>query len=179
MKTRILITVFALTVAVLASAQDIRYVGDKAVDLSPLRTWIKTGKGERPLQHWKEVRVESLASGLQTWPKCSIKVDGDTKTVFLRNLPKPTIDAFSQVELLDQQVEKLKDYVAAEKIRVRNLTANTPDSAPAGTPAGNQIRQQNIATANSENNMGRSTQAWKFGIADGEKRLRRVRLQVF
>ena len=122
MKVIILRVLIAVAATVAASAADLRYVNDKAVDLSPLNAWLKQRKGERPLKHWKEIRVVSI-SAVQPFPKCSVTVEGETKTVFLRNLPPPTLAAVAEVAALDQQVQQLSDSVAAERVRVDKLKA--------------------------------------------------------
>ena len=123
MKAKRLCVCLAVAATVAASAADLRYVNDTAVDLSPLDAWLKQRKGERPLKHWKELRVGSI-SAPPPIPKCSVTIEGETKTVFLRNLPPPTLDAFAQVALLEPQVQKLSDSVAAERIRVDKLKAD-------------------------------------------------------
>ena len=112
-----------MVATVAASAADLRYVNDTAVDLSPLDAWLKQRKGERPLKHWKELHITSITA-TQPIPKCSVTIEGETKTVFLRNLPPPTVDAFAQVAALEPQVQKLSDSVAAERIRVDKLKAD-------------------------------------------------------
>ena len=135
---------------VAAPAQEIRYVGNIPVDLAPLFKWLRTREGERPLAHWKQVKINTVNVGLDAWPKCAITVDDETRTVFLANVPKPAIAVFGEVVKLDTEIKQLDSYVAAERIRVRDMRANAPSEAYAGTRGYEQIRQVNVATSNLE-----------------------------
>jgi len=147
LKAKLLPVLIAAAAILAAGAQDIRYVNNIAVDLSPLRTWLQTRKGDRPLKHWKEIRVATI-SPEHPWPKGSVTIEGETKIVFLRDLPSATMAAFAEVAALRQQTEQLSNSVAAERIQVDKLKAGTHSRRFFRRAARNQQQQVKLGSTN-------------------------------
>ena len=118
---RIIISCFLLTLAV-ASAQDVRTVSGKSVDIQPVRDWFANPKGERPMKHWKRVKVEAINGDIGGWPKCSIVTEsGDTQTVLVKNLPRSIPAFFAGIKDQTDAIESLQTQIAADKQRREQL----------------------------------------------------------
>jgi hypothetical protein len=82
---RILGLLFFCAASACAQTNDIRTVSNIRVDLTPLRSWLITHDGERPLKHWKEIEIVGIEKYSKGRTACRIKVEGEEKIVLLRN----------------------------------------------------------------------------------------------
>jgi len=120
-----------------AGAEDIRVVGGKRIDLDALGT-------NSP---WRDLRIDAITS-VGAMPKVSVTVEGEPRTIHVKNLPPAIVKAFAEPIRLAGEVVKLEKYVEAEGQRLRRAGANTPAIATTGTDGGEQIRSYNNAVVN-------------------------------
>jgi len=136
--------VTALMLARVCLADEIRTVGGREVNLQPLIDWLSNRQGERPLKHWKEVKIREWKKTLSSWQHCVIQVEGIEKEVLISNLPERIMIAFSTVALLEARVEALRaecqsapavparDSIAARRKRPQAESAAGPSAAQLG-----------------------------------------------
>jgi hypothetical protein len=115
----ILVPLLALT----ANAADVRIVNNVRVDLQPVHNWMKNHKGERPMKHWKQIKITSFTPG-GPWPTCVMSIDGGgDKTVYLKNIPIVAIQYLNQRAYLESQIKTLSEQIAIDTKRLRSANA--------------------------------------------------------
>jgi uncharacterized protein YdcH (DUF465 family) len=80
-----------------SSSNDFRTVSGIKVNLGPVHDWLKTRKGERPLPHWKEIRIKEIIN-VGGFYKCTVSIEGEPeKSIIMSNLPEPVKKAFAGI----------------------------------------------------------------------------------
>jgi hypothetical protein len=107
---------------------DVRVVGTARVDLAPIHQWADRGeKDERPMKHWKIVKVETLQPAAP-WPTCYIQIDRlEHKTVYVKNVPKEMSQFLNDFSVIDAQVKALSDEIASDRSRLKVADAINAD----------------------------------------------------
>jgi hypothetical protein len=103
-KYQILVPIlFAAGLSVLAQ-EDVRVVNGVKVDLTPLHRWFVERRGERPMQHWKRLRISDVLKRVANWDACVVTLeDGSTLNILLDHFPpdiKTPIVTFKETESL-------------------------------------------------------------------------------
>jgi hypothetical protein len=121
-------TILLLAFLSCARADDVRIVNGAPVDLGPVHEWSARKKGERPLKHWKEVRVLDIkpVGGISHY---SVEIEGRMTEVMLEHLPERITRHFEQTNKLKQQADDLRDYVQKESLRIRDMSATAKATA--------------------------------------------------
>jgi hypothetical protein len=116
---------------------DNRMVSGVKVDLTPLHVWYQKQEGDRPLKHWKRLRVETPKDDVATWRRIVCKNDDDeTQDILVSNLPDTVLRFLEQTKSLVQQLngidadlKQLQDYVFNKEAGLSNYTStvSTPE----------------------------------------------------
>jgi hypothetical protein len=105
------------------NAADIRIVNNVRVNLQSVHDWVDNHDGERPMKHWKQIKIIQFVPG-GPWPTCTLLVDGkDHKTVYLKNIPVSAIQYLNQVSYLESQIKNLSEQIATDTKRLRVANA--------------------------------------------------------
>jgi hypothetical protein len=92
---------------------EIRTVNGKEVDLQPLIDWSAHKKGERPLKHWKMVRILEN-KGQTAYQVVMADIEGTQMQIALKNCPGAVLPLLSQKQALEAQLASVKqDHQAA------------------------------------------------------------------
>jgi hypothetical protein len=107
---------------------DIRVVSTTHVDLAPIHKWADGGeKNERPMKHWKIVKVETIQT-TAPWPTCYIQIDrGEHKSVYTKNIPADLSQFLTELNTLDAQTKALTDEVESDRSRLKVADAINAD----------------------------------------------------
>lgn len=96
-------------------AQDVRIVGGRAVDLQPVHTWFGTHKGERPMAHWKQIKVTQIKNPIATWDDCFIQTeDGATTEILLAHCDPSVRSSFAALSGADSRITFLESQINAD-----------------------------------------------------------------
>lgn len=76
-------------------AQTVR-VRNQPVDLTPIVEWLKDRKAERPMAHWKFVKVTSILSQQWGGHLVGAEIEGQSHTVLIQNIPSDLIEIFNR-----------------------------------------------------------------------------------
>ncbi len=148
MKTPLLLVLLVLPVM----AQEFRTVGGKQIDLSPLLAWQQNKEGERPLAHWKEVRITQCLGKIGTHTKCAAVIEGQAKTVLISNIKPETVARIAKVDALLAYTSKEAERLKREADRIERLDAVTPTGASGNANYVNAVMAQreqvNLAAVN-------------------------------
>src|SRR5438045_8265683 len=49
---------------------DVRMVKGIQVDLAPVHAWVSDRKGERPMEHWREIQMTEVKDTVGRWELC-------------------------------------------------------------------------------------------------------------
>ncbi len=64
-----------------ASAADLRVVNGVTVNLDQVNEWLASDrKAERPMKHWKQVRITEAKDLVGSWQRYAIKTESGQKT---------------------------------------------------------------------------------------------------
>lgn len=119
---KLLTLLFTISGLSIAFGADVRIVSNVRVDLQPVHDWYENRDGERPMKHWKQIAiVDFTPSG--PWPLCTLCGEV-SKTVYLKNLPGPVIQYWSQVGNLKTRIGNLENQISDDKKRLRIAQAN-------------------------------------------------------
>ena len=121
-----------LVLGVSLRAEEIRIVGGKRVDVEPVIEWLAHPKGERPLPHWKQIKVTECLGMIGQQTKCTVTVDGKSKTILLANLKPEIVKHFARLEYLKTYIPTETERLKQEELRL--------DQSHAATPAGKRQR---------------------------------------
>lgn len=92
---------------------EMRTVNGKEVDLQPLIDWAANKKGERPLKHWKLIRIEEN-KGQTAYQLVTADIEGARMQIALKNCPGSVLQLLSQKQTLQAQLASAKqDHQAA------------------------------------------------------------------
>jgi hypothetical protein len=90
-------------------AQDIRTVGGHPVDLAPVRAWLMTHQGDRPMKHWKQVQITEFKGETATMPHVIITIDdGRMQEVLLKNIDAPVLAPLRELAEIDRQIAEVQ-----------------------------------------------------------------------
>src|SRR5438445_145741 len=96
-------TLLILSLSATCSASELRVVGGREVNITPVVEWFQNHKGERPMKHWKEISFENYL-GLVNGGHCFDSViDGQRKTILLQNPPSDVIRMAKRLRELETQ----------------------------------------------------------------------------
>lgn len=132
----LLLSLFTLA-AFQTAATDIRFIGQQRIDLDALGT-------NSP---WRMLEIKSLVIGAP-FAKVTATIEGQSKIVYVRNLPANITKAFAESTRLAGEVAKLEKYVIAETQRLRRMSANIPAIASYDSSGGQIITDYNNAVVN-------------------------------
>lgn len=105
------------------NAADIRVVNNVRVDLTPVHNWLDNHEGERPMKHWKQIKIKDFTPG-GPWPTCVFSVDGSGgKTAYLKNIPASAMQYLNQISYLQSQIKTLSEQIATDTKRLRTANA--------------------------------------------------------
>jgi hypothetical protein len=100
-------------------------VGGVAVDLQPLHDWKTDHQGERPLKHWREVQVIGLERTV-AYPQVVVRMDGQQKTILLRNCPHRLLDSLNQRVGVEKQLNHAKKKTDRARSEVEYASTRAP-----------------------------------------------------
>jgi hypothetical protein len=114
MKTSALLVItFATVGAHLCYSAEMRSVNGKEVDLQPLIDWAADKKGERPLKHWKLVKIVEN-KGQSAFQIVSATIEGAKTEIALKNCPPEVLGLLAQKKDLETRLAAVKqDHQAA------------------------------------------------------------------
>jgi hypothetical protein len=119
-----------LTIPLMAlhlSASDVRIVGTVHVDIQPVHDWLENPTGDRPMAHWKEIKIIEFTPGAP-WPTSKFTADGKTKTAYLKNIPPVTIQYLNQINQLRAQIKNLKNQITNDRKQLHSADAVQAES---------------------------------------------------
>jgi len=137
MKSLLLLTIISLLLThVNTSATEMRKVGSTEVDLQPLIDWTAKKKGERPLKHWKLVKVQELKRQLPS-PVLLCDIEGAKTEIILRNCPKELTELLRRKSELDTKLAAARrdEGAAAEDLNEAHNKRQTRQAKRANTAA--------------------------------------------
>jgi len=144
--------VVGMTYGATANAKDIRIIGGKQVDLQQIYDWEKNPKGDRPLKHWKLVRITGL--GKEFTPSnhvVQVIIEGVQQTVAVRNMPKTLAaklarwqERKSRLTIVEQE---LRSALKASELAAAKVGAAYSKASPSFTNAvvAREQQKQNMA----------------------------------
>lgn len=113
LKTALLIAAAACIVSLEARSASLRHVNGKEVDLQPLIDWATDKKGERPLKHWKLIKIIEN-KGQSAFQLVEADIEGARIQIALRNCPTEILQLLAQKKDLEVRLASVKqDYQAA------------------------------------------------------------------
>jgi hypothetical protein len=125
--------VLICTTSLAQEIHDLRTVNGITVDLGPVRAWFakdKDTRGERPMKHWKQLRVTEAKEQMGTWTKCAVMTEDGLKVeLLIGNLP-PEVKAFFQT--MDQQYQAIvrwRGIIESDTRKIRQLDGSIPTLA--------------------------------------------------
>jgi hypothetical protein len=125
MKLKItLITVFC-SIGIGAFAQDLRVVNGITVDLGPVHTWLASSPRlltERPLAHWKILRIAEFKGQLAGWDQCLVRnEDGQVFDVLLAHLEPAVRNAFQQLSEVRASLKASRQQIYNDEDQLAGL----------------------------------------------------------
>jgi hypothetical protein len=101
---------------------DIRVVNGKEVDLAPVHKWLANRVGERPMKHWREIKLTGVSESPAPGLDCFVIEGSSPGFVLLKNPPaaakaqaQRSQAILSEMATLEDQIEQLrKTLVHAE-----------------------------------------------------------------
>ena len=102
------------------SADDFRSVNGIKVNLTPVHDWLKTHKGERPLPHWKQIRIKEMIN-VGGFYKCMVSIEDESQTsVIMSNMPDSVKKAFAGIAEKQSALESARAQVEQDKQNVES-----------------------------------------------------------
>jgi hypothetical protein len=130
------------TTALAQEVKDVRVVNNVTVDLSQVHQWLATHEGQRPLPHWKQIRVTEVKSNMGGWDCCVVKMENGAKAeMLIANLPATVKAFFQSVEQQHAQIIRLRAAIEADK-RLRTTMWSRymkTDSSVASVTGGSRV----------------------------------------
>ncbi len=108
-----------------ANGADLRTVGGVPVDLQPVHDWNTDHKGDRPLKHWKDVQVMKFER-TSAYPQVVARIDGQQRSILLRNCPQRLLNALSQRTAVEKQLDSARKKAAQTRSEVEYASTRTP-----------------------------------------------------
>lgn len=159
-----LIVPFSFLVAWSAFAQeshDWRTVNGVAVDLGPVHQWLVDRQGERPLKHWKQLRLVEMKGTLAGWDNCQVKTESGADTeLLLANLPADVKAFFQSLNRQHTEIVRLREVIVRDTQQIRLLEAKTPVAA-----------YGDINYVNSVMSQRRQLETWKANVETAREQL--------
>jgi hypothetical protein len=90
---------------------EIRTVGGIQVDIQPVLDWKSDQKGDRPMAHWKDVQVVKFER-TSAFPQVVARIDGQQKSILIRNCPTRLISALRQKAALEKNLANARKNTA-------------------------------------------------------------------
>jgi len=123
-----------------------RIVNGKEVDLQPLIDWSSHKKGERPLKHWKLLKILEN-KGQTAYSVVLADIEGTQTQIALKNCPDAALQLLSQKQALEGQLASVKhDHQAAAQdaanTRKRKEVKQAKRTEAADAEAEKNIRKQ-------------------------------------
>ncbi len=112
------------------AARDARVINNVTVDLTPVRQWFTDRKGERPMQHWKQIRVTDVKSRVSTYDRCMVKMEtGEAVDLLIANLPAEIRTLDTTLKQQAARIEQVRAVVEKDAPRQKVADAVTPKAA--------------------------------------------------
>ncbi len=147
--------VFSTWAATAQETRDLRVVNGVAVDLGPVHKWLADHQGERPLKHWKQLRVTEIKTPISGWERCRVKNEaGGEVELLVANLPAQVKTFFQSLNQQYADIVRLRTRIETETRTIRLLDGQIPEAAWGDTAYVNSVisqrRQLEAAKANLE-----------------------------
>lgn len=127
---RPLITLALVGVMSSAAADDIRVVSGVSVNLTPVKKWLKSGKGERPLKHWQRLIVQELHGQGGGGDRCIVRnEDGEDREVIVANLPAGLKTILFTINQQAANITALRAWISNADKAAKYADAITPTGA--------------------------------------------------
>lgn len=128
MKTmmKMVVTLALLASPASAAEPDKRIVNGLIVDLAPVHQWFSTQQGERPMPHWKRLKVEAITGQSAGMDECLVSGEIGNAKIVLGNVPQPArawLQEEGAIRNLRAQIDAAKEQVkdAHAAVRDRNI----------------------------------------------------------
>ena len=140
---------------------DYRLVNGVTVDLAPVHKWLSNREGNRPLKHWKQLRIVELKQSLSAWEKCLVKNEaGDEVEVLIANLPSSTKSFFTGLNQQYAEILRLRATIESDTRKIRLLDSQVPEAAFG-----------EISWVNSMHTQRAQLETWKANVESMKERL--------
>jgi hypothetical protein len=98
------------------SPDDIRLVNGIKVNLGPVHDWLITHKGERPMAHWKQIRIQEMAENMGGWQRCLVKIEDQPMTyILIGNIADYVRKAFASIADKETAMDSARAQVEQDK----------------------------------------------------------------
>jgi len=107
--------------------RDLRFVSGKEVDLTPVHLWLRSRGGQRPMKHWRQIRVYQVHSPVGGLDHCVVKTEEGLETeLLIAHLPTEIKGLIDAVKAGQPAIANLRQQVDLAERRVKQDGAATP-----------------------------------------------------
>jgi len=106
--------------------RDLRFVSGKEVDLTPVHLWLRSRGGQRPMKHWRQIRVYQVHSPVGGLDHCVVKTEGLETELLIAHLPTEIKGLIDAVKAGQPAIANLRQQVDLAERRVKQDGAATP-----------------------------------------------------